>query len=34
MTAAVKACCRAGRPSEAEAVLEKSLAEGVVPEVP
>lgn len=33
VTAVVKACCRAGRPSEAEAVLEKSLARGLVPEV-
>lgn len=31
--AAVKACCRAGRPSEAEAILVKSLDRGVVPEV-
>lgn len=31
--AAVKACCRAGRPSEAEAVLVKSLERGLVPEV-
>lgn len=31
--AAVKACCRAGRPSEAEAILVKSLERGVVPEV-
>lgn len=31
--AAVKACCRAGRPSEAEAILAKSLERGVVPEV-
>lgn len=30
---AVKACCRAGRPSEAEAVLAKSLERGLVPEV-
>lgn len=33
VSAAVKACCRAGRPSEAEAILAKSLAEGLVPEV-
>lgn len=30
---AVKACCRAGRPSEAEAILAKSLERGLVPEV-
>lgn len=30
---AVKACCRAGRPDEAEAVLAKSLERGLVPEV-
>lgn len=33
VTAAVKACCRAGRPSEAEAVLAESMAQGLVPEV-
>lgn len=33
VSAAVKACCRAGRPSEAEAILAKSLARGLVPEV-
>lgn len=33
VTAAVKACCRAGRSSEAEAVLSKSIQEGFIPEV-
>ncbi|CAN0131462.1 unnamed protein product, partial [Hapterophycus canaliculatus] len=30
---AVKACCRAGRPNEAEAILAKSLERGLIPEV-
>lgn len=33
MNNAVKACCRAGRPQEAEAILAKSLERGLVPEV-